>query len=530
MGIYRALQQLGIMDQLDGISSVSGGTWASAVYMFATEFEGQKIDVAELLGKSSTPSELTMAELLKDAPPMARGITKGNSNSLFWHRAGTLRDNEVWAKVVSDMVLSPFGLDSFESCMAQSAEEVKRIKAENPDLKDMAFLVPNKDRPKIFIMNGALLAPRNYDTGDDTVVSFQMCPDYTGSPFYPKDESMQDVGEITYQPAPLCCIYPCWRAPITLTVGGGMIESFAFGGDAPTPAAQHGGTVSVPKPADTFSLPEAVGISSYAPAGGFGNRRLTAWWLNIRKKYWPITSDVASTPQEERYYSFGDGGNVDNAGLLPLLQRRAKKAIWIASSYRHFSSTYDFETETVDTFDPYAAGVLEQLSSYFGYGIDKRDEGWYYSNNQVFKKSLLLPICQKLVSLKAAGKPAVIKETLEVLPNNYWGIKGGYKVSLILIYLEEVKDFQEQLPLETQEELAKGAAGAFENYPIYKTTNNNSGDVLGLTTAQVNLLAAQGEYAVRQHAELFKEFAADRELSTLPTILNGPSGLSKSKV
>ena len=76
----------------------------------------------------------------------------------------------------------------------------------------------------------------------------------------------------------------------------------------------------------------------------------------------------------------------------------------------------------------YAAGVLEQLSSYFGYGIDKRDEGWYYSNNQVFKKSLLLPICQKLVSLKAAGKPAVIKETLEVLPNNYWGIKGGYKV------------------------------------------------------------------------------------------------------
>lgn len=110
------------------------------------------------------------------------------------------------------------------------------------------------------------------------------------------------------------------------------------------------------------------------------------------------------------------------------------------------------------------------------------------------------------------------------------GVSNLPEVSLVLIYLEEVKDFQEQLPLETQEELAKGAAGAFENYPIYKTTNNNSGDVLGLTTAQVNLLAAQGEYAVRQHAELFKEFAADRELSTLPTILNGPSGLSKSKV
>ena len=50
-------------------------------------------------------------------------------------------------------------------------------------------------------MNGALLALRNYDAGDDTVASFQMCPDYTRSPFYPQDELMQDVEKITYQPA-----------------------------------------------------------------------------------------------------------------------------------------------------------------------------------------------------------------------------------------------------------------------------------------------------------------------------------------
>ena len=33
MGVYRALQDLGILEELDGISSVSGGTWASSVYM-----------------------------------------------------------------------------------------------------------------------------------------------------------------------------------------------------------------------------------------------------------------------------------------------------------------------------------------------------------------------------------------------------------------------------------------------------------------------------------------------------------------
>ena len=47
---------------------------------------------------------------------------------------------------------------------------------------------------------------------------------------------------------------------------------------------------------------------------------------------------------------------------------------------------------------------------------------------QVFKKSELLPICRKLWNLKSQGKPCVLRETLEVLPNNYWGIVGGYEV------------------------------------------------------------------------------------------------------
>ena len=33
VGVYRALQELGMLQELDGISSVSGGTWASSIYM-----------------------------------------------------------------------------------------------------------------------------------------------------------------------------------------------------------------------------------------------------------------------------------------------------------------------------------------------------------------------------------------------------------------------------------------------------------------------------------------------------------------
>mmetsp|Transcript_10658 Transcript_10658/g.23464 ORF Transcript_10658/g.23464 Transcript_10658/m.23464 type:complete len:581 (+) Transcript_10658:41-1783(+) len=525
MGVYRALHEMGILEEVDGISSVSGGTWASSIYMFGKDFEGKAIDTSTMLGPRSNPQQLTMEVLRQEAPPLARGLTKGNSSELLKKHAGTRRDNEVWARVVADMLLEPFGLASFDCSVAKSEEDVERIKEENPQIKNWSFKTPRTDRPKFFVMNGALLAPKDHSINEDNLVSFQMSPDYTGSPFYPQDKILQFAPDVTYPPAPLCCIYPCWRSAMTLSVGGGFIESFAFGGEAPTPAAQRGGSqVSVPAPASRFSLPEMVGISSYAPASAFSNRRITNTWLNIRKLYWPITSRTVPTPQEAHEYALGDGGAIDNSGLLPLLQRRARKVIWIATSYMPMTE-YDYEKATFGNFDPYEAQVVDQVAAAFGYGLNNKDEGYFYSNNQVFKKTELLPICRKLWNLKSQGKPCVLKETLEVLPNNYWGIVGGYEVSLLLVYLDQCTDFQKQLPEEVQQEIAKGAGGAFENFPIYKTTGNNKDDRLGLTTAQVNLLAAQGEYAVRQNAELFREFAASREGRDLhlPTILRGPS-------
>ena len=38
--------------------------------------------------------------------------------------------------------------------------------------------------------------------------------------------------------------------------------------------------------------------------------------------------------------------------------------------------------------------------------------------------------------------------------------------------------------------------------------NNGAEDLLGLTAAQMNLLAAQAEYSVEQNVQMFKEFLA----------------------
>ena len=53
--------------------------------------------------------------------------------------------------------------------------------------------------------------------------------------------------------------------------------------------------------------------------------------------------------------------------------------------------------------------------------------------------------------------------------------------------------------------------GAFANYPIYKTTSQNEGDILGLTAQQSHLLAAQAE--PRWHKS-FKHRAVDSWISS----------------
>ena len=79
-------------------------------------------------------------------------------------------------------------------------------------------------------MNGCNLSPMSYAASTENVVSFQMCPDFTGSPFYPENQ------QVKYEVAP---IFPCkdfgmsrFRT-LTRTVGGGVTETFAFGGAAP---------------------------------------------------------------------------------------------------------------------------------------------------------------------------------------------------------------------------------------------------------------------------------------------------------
>ena len=137
------------------------------------------------------------------------------------------------------------------------------------------------------------------------------------------------------------------------------METFAFGAEAPQKMT---GEVEMKGPLKPFSLPYAVGISSWGPAGFVDDFSLLGKLVNMRQTYWPVTSELLPTPEGGVEYEFGDGGLNDTSGLLGQLQRRASKLVLIIAGDMALDLSY-----SATDFDPKAAGVADSLRALFGY-------------------------------------------------------------------------------------------------------------------------------------------------------------------
>lgn len=499
-GVLRALEHMGLMSHVDALSSVSGGTWAASIYMFAD------MDAKELLGKETTPSELNMKALLQPPSPLVAAVTNKHTPIALQLLADGIEYPQLWVKSVAKAILSPFGLDDADSYMAADAASVERIKASNPELREARFLTPAKNRPKTFVMGGAILAPVGYTATKDNVVDLQMSPDYIGSPFYPNNDHVT---------------YPSQsgrgNGEHLSIVGGGLIESFAFGGQQPKEGQDGRPSVTMPAPREPFSLAKAVGVSSSGVSSALTQLPLfkgTLAQLSPRVNYWPVTSRHLPGPQHARTYNLGDGGNLDNSGLLAMLQRRAERIIYVINTDfalplrtenpAWYETTTDFCS--MNSIPADIGKKLEpQLQAEFGlWKVD--DLGEFLSKNVVFKTEALAPLLCELQKLKTAGKPAVVKKTMEILANSWWGIAGGRDAEVIFVYLDKSSDFEGQLPADTVDQLQKESWGEFASFPQYSAVFQNTGEGTALTGAQVNLLASLGEYYVRENAELFRSF------------------------
>lgn len=377
--------------------------------------------------------------------------------------------------------------------MAQSQAAVDRIRRDNPQYASTRFHVPRPGRAKHLVMGGCVEAPDSFVASSKNAVGLQMGPDFTGIPFYPNN------GTVTYDAT------QAGQPPLEhILLGGGLVESFAWGGpEPPTRRGQQGGlAVDLYAPASPFSLAKAVGISSAAFAGFATSILGTGQNLNPQAYIWPVTSDFHPRPQRALPYQLGDGGNIEDTGVLAALQRGATKIAALINSDVGLKTRVNY-CAAGPAYEP-KGEITNQLAQLFGF-LKSSTAYEYLTNNQVFASSEFYPLLCQLAGLKNTGKPLVARRNLIVQANPWWGLRGGYTVDVVFYVLETSYDFVDALPRDTRDALSSGPIGGLERFPLYKTVFQNFPDLTSYTARQINLLSALTEWSIMQNANVFKD-------------------------
>lgn len=382
--------------------------------------------------------------------------------------------------------LKPFLLDNPDCFMARDSDAAEEIKRRNPELRNFCFIAPLPGKPRVFVINAAILAPQTGAKRD--AFSFQISPDYTGAPFY----ANMSRAPSKYQ------AYDGSEGLGDSVVGGGLVETFAFGGAQP--ASQMPGLNMLPSPHRPFSLADAMSIATYAdflPSLASLRRWPGDFDFTPSYEYWPVGRNAETS----RRFWIGDAGFIEDTGLLPMLQRRAKRvALFLFSGPGQQINGTDYCDLDVriqaGAFDPKAfdprGKIADSLYTMFGYPYD--DGTWHKSHNTVFEQSEMFSVACKLQELKNRGKPLVYRRTHQVKANSYWGIV-PYLVDVVYVYNDRVPEFEQLLPKDTQRSLQSDMKG----YP----TDLPAG--LFLKPRIIKLMAAQSEYAIMQNQRMFQD-------------------------
>lgn len=494
MGQLRALLSFNGLQGVDYISCVSGGSWASTAF---TYYNAGATSDEEFLGPITDPANITLDGLsILPASSLGWGATLDLGDALDAAHDSGVPDDLLWAAAVGHVFFSRFGLydPNNPSYFSLDAATVAKIKAANPSLANANFHVirqPSNYALPYLLINATIDGPTQQSPYDpDPLVMVTYSPLGSGIPF------QQTINYPFAKTGPI-------QASVTALVGGGFIESFAWHSNAPTAPAVND-MVTVGAPSSVFSLVDASGASSSAFAAIFEKIKGLDGLLP-EQNYWPPVASGTQPPAQ--LFDFGDGGNLENYGLLPLIMRGVKKVLLFINTETPLDTYYDPKTgkakaEDLDTSLVQLFNIPIQRSIFGG------DSGPNY--NHVFPTSDFAPLIEELQALKRNLQPMVVTRTHQILANPFWGIPGGGTIDILYVYLDKVGAWETQIAdAGVKTELGRGDLGEFAHFPNYKTIDENLDPPWSLTqlsARQVNLLADLTCWVVRNSQSTIQSF------------------------
>jgi len=302
IGQLRGLKHIKLLDKIDYISAVSGGSWATTVFMYAD------MPLDTLLGETQTNLQAIDLQTLKSSHQHYMGnCATINLHGVFKKAFETVPDHEVWIHTVGKVFLEPYGLNDPTRPFSLNDQSVDSAVNNNPSLNASSFYTVKPNRP-FPIINGTLIWPENI-LEHENWLPFEYTPLYVGT---------AKQSTILSNNIPIFHTKRC--------IGNGYLESFAFKSSPPVQMfqADSQAMVRVPQPEKTFTLSEMIGSSSAFFAAPL-DKLIHGKKFSPVFDYWPV--DVKGKSNECHSYSIGDGSTIENYGILPLLRRQVENII-----------------------------------------------------------------------------------------------------------------------------------------------------------------------------------------------------------
>jgi hypothetical protein len=459
MGQMRGLQNLGVLDQVSVISSVSGGTWASALYAYLPASFSQD----DFLGPVAAPQDLSIFTI-GDLPPNNLGsippqLSVANILATLTSliSQGCAADS-LWQGLVGTYILQPFGLwnqsfngvypDQYYSQSLSVLNEKDGILQRNPSLNAGQFYLMESDGP-LLVMNSSVVSNSSVE----------------GSPLLPFESTQTKLGVRSVFPA---------IGPNGQDVGGGFMEAFAMGSAWQQDLGN--GVVATTEPARPFSLCDIVGISSAAFAETFQAKFPLLDFLIPAYPYWPV-ADHSAAKNAATSYEFADGGSLEDTGICALLARGVPKIIAFVNGQTPLAQgssgiVLDSQIQLLFGINPSA----ESLARKEVYRQDVPNNDVQFT--QVFNSSDYDALAAGLWAANSAGGPAMFAQTLTTVANTNFGVE-SYSVQVLWVYNTWVQSWHDLL-----DDPMKLIVDVTLNFPNYDTVLQ-----LNLTATEVNLLA-----------------------------------------
>jgi hypothetical protein len=460
----RGLTAAGVIDKIGAISCVSGGTWFGTPYTFAPN----SVSDAKLLGPLVAPAKTTLASLTTSSLPCLAGCMNLLKDETFAFvvgaqllraKAGRIPYDKIYSRSLNDVFLVPYGIGGTTTPFTLDQASLKAIKTNNPHIT-ASFQMPKADRP-FFIAGGTQI----YQTNAPATATVRQ----VGLPG-------QIYRNIEYTPLYVGAPQIVQNGPASSIYGGGYVESFAFGSTSPKPLSQN--LVSVSPGPFPFLLSDVVGSSSAAIEAYFDEYFPKCSGGFPQFEYWPV-DQIGSLPANQ--YSFGDGGILENTGVVSLLRRGYQTIFAFVNSEHSIGST-----------DGCVYGIDGEISRLFGLIPDQNNGNT--QSTQVFETSLFCDVAKGLAATKTAGTAPVYAGTFPVMSGNVFGI-APYSPRIFWIYNDWNQSWRAQLPQAIQA-LFSNPQNRLSNFPNYNTVRQSPLELMYLTPMQVNLLADMWAYTV----------------------------------